>query len=224
MAPKVHEDGLGAMPPNDEGPRATAPPTAGRISAHPEGAGKPAWRAWARDARRVLSTPERGGLVTDRLRNWPTFERSTVVLGYLAFGDEIDLAPAFDALQKPMVVTRSLRGAERGLSLHWSDGGTLERLASGLRQPVADTPELAAEALDLVLLPGLAFDLTGHRLGYGQGYFDRFLPRVRPEVPIVGITFDALVVDALPSQPHDVRMTHLLTETGVRAVDEPPPA
>lgn len=224
MAPDVHEDGPGTMPPNDEGPGATAPLAASLISGHPEGTGKPAWRAWARDARRVLSTPERGGLVTDRLRHWPTFERSAMVLGYLAFGDEIDLAPAFAALQKPMVVTRSLRGAERALSLHWSEGATLERLAGGLRQPVADTPDLPAEALDLVLLPGLAFDLTGHRLGYGQGYFDRFLPRLRPEVPIVGITFDALVVDALPSQPHDVRMTHLLTETGVRAIDDPPPA
>ena len=72
-----------------------------------------------------------------------------------------------------------------------------------------------------LLVPGSHPDRTarrGHRLGYGKGYFDRLLPTLRPDAQRVGVTFAALLVAALPATDHDVPMTHLATEEGVREV------
>lgn len=187
----------------------------------PADALKADWRTWAAAARRTLATPERSVRVVHSLRTWAPFIEATVVLGYLAFQHEIDLAPAFEDRLDPMVVTRSLREPERRLTLHRLDPAQLEQQASGLRQPTTDCPELDPDEIDLVLLPGLAFDVRGRRLGYGMGYFDRFLPRLRSHVRRVGVTFDPLVVDELPHDAHDVNVTHLLTESGVREIAAP---
>ena len=77
--------------------------------------------------------------------------------------------------------------------------------------------------VELALVPGLCFDEEGTRLGYGRGYFDRFLGRLPTGVPRVGVAYDALVVARLPREAHDLGMTHLATESGVRAVTGPPP-
>jgi len=57
--------------------------------------------------------------------------------------------------------------------------------------------------VDLALVPGLAFDRTGNRLGHGQGYFDRLLARLPPTIPTVGLCFDFQLLDRLPTRPHD---------------------
>ena len=93
----------------------------------------------------------------------------------------------------------------------------LETLRFGLEQPVADAPELAPEEIDaridVALILGLAFDRRGYRLGYGGGYFDRFLAARRP-LPI-GLAYACQLVDALPVAAHDVPMRAVVTEDGV---------
>jgi 5-formyltetrahydrofolate cyclo-ligase len=82
-------------------------------------------------------------------------------------------------------------------------------------QPGADAPELDPAELDVLLLPGLAFDLWGTRLGRGAGYFDRLLMRVDLATPVVGVTPAAVVVDRLPREVHDMVMGFIATEEGV---------
>ena len=67
--------------------------------------------------------------------------------------------------------------------------------------------------LDLILAPGLAFDRSGGRIGYGAGCFDRFLPLCRGTV--VGLAFEMQMVDKVPMEPHDHRMDRIVTEAGV---------
>ena len=80
-----------------------------------------------------------------------------------------------------------------------------------------DTPEsgevLSPEELDLVLVPGIAFDRRGNRLGFGKGYFDRFLARCR--CPAVGLAYEMQLVEAIEALPHDVPMDKLVTEKAV---------
>ncbi len=82
-------------------------------------------------------------------------------------------------------------------------------------QPRADLLPLAPDALDVVLVPGVAFDAAGGRLGRGGGFYDRFLTllRDRPSVTIAGICFDEQVVDSVPMHAHDVRVGMILTPT-----------
>jgi 5-formyltetrahydrofolate cyclo-ligase len=69
------------------------------------------------------------------------------------------------------------------------------------------------EDLDLVLVPGTAFDPRGARMGQGKGYYDRLLSRVRKDAPLIAIAFDGQVFDEIPVGPHDVYMDQVLTET-----------
>jgi hypothetical protein len=91
-------------------------------------------------------------------------------------------------------------------------------------QPVAGTPEVDPASVDVVLVPGLAFDLSGVRLGRGRGHYDRLLAAVRPDALVVGVSPAAVVVGALPREAHDRLMTHLATEQGVYAVSDRGPA
>ncbi len=185
----------------------------------PANADKSAWRAWARTARDLLATESRNQRVVEAIGAWPAFADARGVFAYLAFGSEIDLAILLAGHAGDVLVPRSHARPEPYLTLHPYDRSRLERPRTGPPQPAADVREVDARAVDLVLLPGLCFDRRGYRLGYGLGYYDRFIERLRPDVPLVAVTFDALVVDALPSEAHDVPATHLATESGVRAVE-----
>ena len=69
------------------------------------------------------------------------------------------------------------------------------------------------EELDLVMVPGTAFDLRGGRMGQGKGYYDRLLSTARPNAPLVGMAFECQIFDEIPVAPHDVFMDLVLTET-----------
>lgn len=103
--------------------------------------------------------------------------------------------------------------AGRDLTVHDAAGPT-ERHRYGYRQPTSDARQIADDVVCAVLVPGLAFDRHGGRLGFGAGYYDRFLERLGPEVLRIGVS-DGFVLDRLPSEEHDVPMTHLATEIGV---------
>ncbi len=68
------------------------------------------------------------------------------------------------------------------------------------------------EEIDLLIVPGVAFDLSGNRLGYGGGYYDRFFERLRPAVPLVALAFELQIVDRVPVEPWDRRMDWIVTE------------
>ncbi len=84
----------------------------------------------------------------------------------------------------------------------------------GLLEPT--TPPVDPGVLELVVVPGLAFDREGYRLGHGKGYYDRFLAGVRATT--LGVVPEALLLAALPRDPWDVPVAHLATERGVWGV------
>lgn len=69
------------------------------------------------------------------------------------------------------------------------------------------------EELDLVMVPGTAFDPRGGRMGQGKGYYDRLLSRARPDAPLAALAFDCQIFDEIPVAPHDVFMDLVLTES-----------
>lgn len=79
----------------------------------------------------------------------------------------------------------------------------------GVREPSAGCAEVPLNQLDLVLVPGVAFDLHGRRLGRGRGFYDRLLAQVRGAT--CGVAFDHQLVGEIPAEPHDIRLNHILT-------------
>ena len=81
----------------------------------------------------------------------------------------------------------------------------------GIREPTTACPEVLLNRLDLVLVPGVAFDVRGGRLGRGKGFYDRLLAGVRGMKS--GVAFDEQIVDAVPVGPQDIRLNSILTPT-----------
>lgn len=99
---------------------------------------------------------------------------------------------------------------------HVADRALLETARWQLREPMRDDRLFVAlESIDLVLVPGLGFNREGQRLGRGGGIFDRFLTRPELRAVKLGVCFDVQLLDALPIEPHDRGVDHLITESGL---------
>ncbi len=184
----------------------------------PPGAAKEDWRRWARARRAALDTVPLSVAVADHLRKWLAETSVASVLFYLPLPGEIDLRSLPGRLpQLRFLVTRT---PERGpLTVH-PLASPQERHPFGFDQPVAGAAEVAAGEVDAALVPGLAFDRRGVRLGFGKGYFDELLARLPAATARVGVLAQALLVDELPAGARDVPMSHLATEVGVQVVGE----
>lgn len=172
---------------------------------------KTSLRAWARARRAQL--PDPSPLLTAHLSSWLRSQGLRRVLAYRAFGGE----PNVDALagEFELFTTRAHWRPEPRLTLHpWESATARNRL--GILEPPPDAPHVAPDDIDVVLVPGLAFDRRGVRLGYGGGFYDRLLPTLK--VPFVGVTASALLLSELPQEEHDVRVQLLATEGGVQSV------
>jgi 5-formyltetrahydrofolate cyclo-ligase len=133
---------------------------------------------------------------------------ASCILTYLAFRNEPDLSALFDLLPEARwIVPRIAEG--RRLALHPYDPGRLVRHRFGMLEPAAGLPVVDPAALDVALVPGVAFDQRGGRLGFGGGYYDRFLPTT-PALR-VGIAFDQCLAEELPCVEYDQRMDWLAT-------------
>ncbi len=171
--------------------------------------------------RQRASAFERAGrALAERLPETPAFAAAGRVVLYAALPDEVPTRYAFAAalprkrsLWFPRTVATGLEFApvERWEALRPGAHGVLEPEPSAPAEPLAAT--------DLVLVPGLAFDRRGRRLGRGGGHYDRAFPPDRPHPLLYGVAFAWQVLDALPSQPHDLRVDALLTEEDLRPID-----
>lgn len=183
----------------------------------PSGAGKEEFRRWARRVRRPGIPGKLAGAAVDGIVEW--FAGAGVPAGsvviYLPLPDEIDVTRVPDRVSRTFAVTRTPPSGP--LTLHPLDAPR-ERHRFGFEQPVVAAPLVDPSTVAVVLTPGLAFGPDGERLGRGGGYYDRFLLTVPEGAARVGVTVSALVVEGLPTDSHDVPMTHLATETGVRPI------
>lgn len=161
--------------------------------------------ARARDARAIAA-----GIV-----ELPSFARAACVLLTLPFRSEWDSRPLVDAAlaRGAVVALPRVDVAARVLVLHRLRDPATEVAAGyrGIPEPLPDLPQLDAAAVDWVLVPGVAFDAHGHRLGYGGGYYDRLLAAMASAVPRVAGAFDVQLVAQVPCAPHDLTVDTIVT-------------
>jgi len=85
--------------------------------------------------------------------------------------------------------------------------------AFGILEPAGTRPA-PWEEIDIALVPGLAFDLRGHRLGFGKGYYDRALPLLRKNALTVGLGYSFQIIEQIPDEAHDIPLKAILSEKG----------
>ncbi|MFV8049786.1 5-formyltetrahydrofolate cyclo-ligase [Mycobacterium sp. 48b] len=173
-------------------------------------------------ARRALPADCRDREAQALCRWLPTLVRSgQTVCAYVPVGSEPGSQALLDGLSElgVRVLLPVARNDEdgRALPMQWGtyEPGTLVAAEFGLREPAP--PWLPAGRIAdaaVVLVPALAVDRHGNRLGRGAGFYDRTLIYAAPDARLVAVVRDDELVDELPADPHDVRMTHALTPSG----------
>lgn len=187
---------------------------------NPMHAAKSAVRAEARAARAAIAPDDRAFAaiaLSERLLALPEFTDACVVLGYGATAEEIDPAPALTALANRGITIALPRIEAPGeLSLRVIGPDThLEAGPYGLTQPPASAVELDPLEIDVAIVPGCAFDAEGCRLGFGGGFYDRLLPKMRPDATAIAVAFDEQVLPQVPAEEHDAFVDLVVTPTRV---------
>jgi 5-formyltetrahydrofolate cyclo-ligase len=154
--------------------------------------------------------------ITARIVALPSFAAARTVLLTLSFRSEWDTLPLIGialAAGKNVAAPRVNR-ATRMLELHALVDPPRDLVvgAYGIPEPSPGAEAVAPESIDWVLVPGVAFDQAGRRLGYGGGYYDRLLPLLDRASRVAG-AFDVQLVDRVPSAPHDIRVGVIVTES-----------
>lgn len=148
--------------------------------------------------------------VCDRLIGMDPLKDAKVVLVYADFNNEIQtgMLTGWLLFQGKQVALPLVEDGE--MSAVDYKGTMLKVNGFGIAQPISGAKIINPETIDVVICPGLAFSKSLVRLGFGKGYYDRFLPRAK-NACCIGLAYDFQIVDYLDADAHDVRMRYVVT-------------
>ncbi|MFP4687071.1 MAG: 5-formyltetrahydrofolate cyclo-ligase [bacterium] len=163
--------------------------------------------------------------ICQKLLDWPLFRSSESIFFYHPIDKEVDTQYLFDhdllentrfIFPKTDPETRRIHCYEiHHFEKHLSNG------CFDIMEPVScENRTVASSEIDLVLVPGLVFDYSGHRIGFGGGYFDRFLSNEKLTATTVGLGYSFQLIKKLPAEKHDETVDYILTEIGFTAVKQ----
>ncbi len=152
-------------------------------------------------------------MIQQRLISTKEFSHAGVLALYFPIQNEVDTHQIIDFC---------LNSGKKVLLPAVSDGGLLFRELKelsdlqkgkfGILEPTASSEAFVPEIADLIVLPGIAFDLKGHRVGYGKGYYDKSVHHLEGLGKLVGICYDFQLVEKIAGEPHDVKVDMIITE------------
>lgn len=152
--------------------------------------------------------------ITRALLSHDKFQDSKVIFTYVSFRSEVDTLTLIDRAFElgKRVFVPVVNTAER--NMHAAEIFSKQDLKSGYKgilEPAFDTPVADVVEIDLAIIPGAVFDYKGYRIGYGGGYYDRFLPQLSSHAFFMGLAFPNQMVERVPTEKHDVPLHQILT-------------
>jgi 5-formyltetrahydrofolate cyclo-ligase len=160
---------------------------------------------------------DRSQLITRHLLALPEYARATKIMAFVSLADEVDMLPIIQTAleaRKEIYVPKVIRAEHKMLICRLYKMNDLRPGAIGILEP--DPVETIGPAqLDLLLVPGRAFDCHGNRVGRGGGYYDRFLADPSLRAAIFGIAYDCQFFSDVPHGPGDLPVRFVITESGV---------
>ncbi len=185
---------------------------------------KPTLRHAAKQRLSELSTTEQAEharSLAPHLLADPAIAPADAILAYAAFAPELSLDPfitaAIDASKR--IAIPSIDWARKSMTAHHISNLDTDLIPDryDIRVPRAGCPVVEPAQIDVILLPGLAFDRAGNRLGRGAGFYDRYITALKDEghnPTLIGVCYHAQIVDSVPTEPHDHRVDRVITELG----------
>ena len=163
-------------------------------------------RAMIRDQKRAMTTEEinrRSEKLMELFLQSEAYQNAKTIYGYLPYNQEVRTVPMLEQALKDgkRVAVPKCYGDEMKF-LFMDDLSRVEKGYAGIPEPVADEP-VADDETALVLMPGMAFDPQGHRIGYGGGFYDKFLAQ-EPNHPTLALCYDFQVLPHLETEEFDI--------------------
>lgn len=170
----------------------------------------------ARDAMSVEERARAAAVVCDAVCASQAYAQANVILAYASFGTELQTQTLLERIlvDKKILILPRVDKAVGCLQLHHM--ARLDELVVGvwgIREPPVDALIVPVADIELIVVPGVAFDRAGFRIGYGGGYYDKLLPTANPATARLSGTFDCQIVDAVPNEIHDQRVDVIFTPT-----------
>jgi 5-formyltetrahydrofolate cyclo-ligase len=161
---------------------------------------------------------EKSSRIVERLTKLHDIHGASTIMVFLNFGSEVETDGFISwgwEMQKRIIVPLCRPTEREMMPCILADFSDLEKGSYGIREPKSESAVVVPlEEIDAVLIPAVAFDRHGRRVGYGGGYYDRFLPRV-PRAARIGVVFACQIVPEVRSDEHDIPAQRIVTERGI---------
>lgn len=157
--------------------------------------------------------------ISNYLVTFPEIQQANTIFSFLSFRDEVNIDDFIERVVrdgKQVYVPRTLMQEKKMVPYLFMGWESLVIGSYGIREP-GHMCRFSGENVpfDVIVVPGVAFTLDGHRLGYGGGYYDRFLSQLTNRPLLVGVCFNKQIVSSIPVESHDCQVDYLVTEVGV---------
>ncbi len=158
-------------------------------------------------------------VITNSILSLPFIKSCDTIMLYLDFNHEVqtnELVTKLLSLNKNVIAPITLQ-KERELLTHKISNldSDITIGAYGIREPNKNTPLVDLDSIDAIIVPAVAYDKDGYRLGYGGGFYDRFLEKLRPDCVKIGAAFELQVFNDVPKEPHDAQLDYIITESRI---------
>jgi 5-formyltetrahydrofolate cyclo-ligase len=151
------------------------------------------------------------------------YKKANTIFAFVSFKSETDTHKIIKyAIHdgKTICVPR-IKSKQKGIEIFKIDNfDQLEKGYFGILEPIESCLAVESKDIDLILMPGVAFDRQGGRLGYGAGFYDRFLSKINRSVDKIAVAYHFQVLDNIPMDEHDVRIDGIVTEEETIGIDE----
>ncbi len=153
-------------------------------------------------------------MIKDKFFSLPEYRKAKIILFYVSIKGEVRtekmISESLEKGKRILVPFADLKN-KRLLISEINDLDDLSPGSFGIPEPKSPR-EFPLEGIDLVVIPGIAFDRKGNRVGYGMGFYDRFLKTLRKGTPLIALAYDLQIVRKIPTDGKDVRVNKIITE------------
>jgi 5-formyltetrahydrofolate cyclo-ligase len=151
------------------------------------------------------------------------YKKANTIFAFVSFKSETDTHKIIRyAIQdKKTIYVPRIKSKQKGIEIFKIDSfDQLEKGYFGILEPIESCLAVDSKDIDLILMPGVAFDRQGGRLGYGAGFYDRFLSNMSNIVDKIAVAYHFQVLDNIPMDEHDVRINGIVTEEEIIRINE----
>ncbi|MBP1890091.1 5-formyltetrahydrofolate cyclo-ligase [Clostridium moniliforme] len=151
--------------------------------------------------------------IIESFKKEDSYKKARGIFIYIGFGSEINTKVIIeDALKKGKeVYVPKVKGKEM-LLIKIDSLENLVTSSYGILEPIGDNNNFDVDKLDLLVMPGVAFDNSGNRIGYGGGYYDRFLEKNKTNAEKIALAYEFQILNSINNEKHDVKVDKIITE------------